>query len=165
MLQTPHQRYTHGFGDSRRRDRSLRLCFRTGHATFTASGSSPSKPLSRVPVSWLGTFSFVARAISLTSTAQPVAYSPAQGLRTRPYYLWRLPILSRLLVLFPLTDSAYVSLSIGFPDGLRFLGNPLPGCIGWHLLVSSESNSGVPPFRVIVCRCFRLVLYAGLLLV
>src|SRR5215469_8054838 len=73
-----------------------------------------------------------------------------------------------LLTLYLPYSRVYVCLSDGFPVGLCFLDHRSPCRIGWNLLASStfcKSLHGVPPFRVIVCRCFRLALYAELLLV
>jgi hypothetical protein len=80
--------------------------------------------------------------------------------------------LSQLLYQFPLSDSVHVSLSWALPQAFAFWTIlflvALGGTYSYNRSVtfpSYESKPGVPPFRVIVCRCFRLALYAGLLIV
>jgi hypothetical protein len=70
-----------------------------------------------------------------------------------------------------LADSADVCLSWALPQAFAFSAIlflvALVGADSYtrsFTSLSYESTPGVPTFRTIVCRCFRLVLYAGLLL-
>jgi hypothetical protein len=78
--------------------------------------------------------------------------------------------LSMLLDRFLLSDSVHVSLSWALPQAFAFWTILfLVALVGTYLYnesvtySSDKSKSGVPPFRAIVWRCFRLVLYAELL--
>ncbi len=78
---------------------------------------------------------------------------------------------STLLHPFLLSESAHVSLSWALPQAFASWAIlTLVALVGAYLSNESvtcssyKSKSGVPPFRVVVCRCFRLALYAGLLL-
>jgi hypothetical protein len=71
-----------------------------------------------------------------------------------------------LLILYLPYNRVHVSVSSDFLRGLSFLDNLSTGGIGWCLLTVSTPRESLPvviPFRVSVCRCFRLVLYAELL--
>ncbi len=77
---------------------------------------------------------------------------------------------STLLNPFLLSDSAHVSLSWALPQAFASWAIlTLVALVGTNLSNESvtysfcKSKPGVPPFRVVVCRCFRLALYAGLL--
>src|SRR5437763_592674 len=66
--------------------------------------------------------------------------------------------LSAILLALHLPYSrVYVCISDGFPIGFRFLDHPHPCGIGWiptcFIDPSARAEHGVPPFRVIVCRC------------
>ena len=77
-----------------------------------------------------------------------------------------------LLDRFLLANSADVCLSWALPQAFAFSAILfLVELVGTDsskrsaTSFSSESQPGVPTFRTIVCRCLRLVLFAGLLLV
>jgi hypothetical protein len=71
-----------------------------------------------------------------------------------------------LLILYLPYNRVHVSVSSDFLRGIGFLDNLSTGGIGWCLLTVSTTCESLPvviPFRIFVCRYFRLVLYAELL--